>query len=86
MKLAIIGLILLLVLVFVLLKGYVSPPVAFIALPLIAALVAGCNLEQIAEFMTAGAKSVLNTTVLIVLSISYLCLMSETEPVDYIIN
>jgi len=86
MKLAIIGLLLLLALVFVLLKGYVSPPVAFIALPLVAALIAGCNLEQIAEFMTTGARSVLNTTVLFVFSISYFSLMSEAGLFDPVIN
>ena len=86
MELAIIGLILLLALVFILLKGYVSPPVAFIALPLIAAIIAGCSLEEIAGFMTTGARSVLNTTVLFVFSISYFSLMSEAGLFDPVIS
>ncbi len=86
MKLAIIGLILLIALVFVLLKGYVSPPVAFIVLPLVAAIIAGCNLEQIAEFMTTGVRSVLNTTVLFVFSISYFSLMGEAGLFTPLIN
>lgn len=46
-SLAIIGFILMIVLMVVLIKGYVAPPVAFIFLPLIAAVVAGFGAEYI---------------------------------------
>ena len=52
------------VLMVVLIKGYTAPPVAFIFLPLIAAVAAGFGAEDIGEFIKSGMKTMLSTAVL----------------------
>lgn len=84
--LSIIGFILMLVLMVVLIKSWVSPPVAFIVLPLIAAVVAGFSVTEIGEFIGIGMKSMLGTAILFVFSISYFTLMDEIGLFDPIIN
>ena len=49
MKLAIIGFVLMIVLLYVLIREKMAPPVAFILLPLIAAACAGFGMEDIAH-------------------------------------
>ena len=49
--LSVIGFILMIVLMIVLIKSWVSPPVAFIGLPLLAALIAGFSLADIGGFI-----------------------------------
>ena len=85
-SLALIGFILMIVLMFVLIKGYTAPPIAFIFLPLIAALVAGFGVEDIGGFIKAGMSSMLSTAVLFVFSISYFTLMDEIGLFDPVIN
>ena len=51
MKLAIIGFVLMIVLMYVLIREKMAPPVAFILLPLIAAACAGFGMEDIAGFV-----------------------------------
>ncbi|MBO6309204.1 MAG: citrate transporter [Oribacterium sp.] len=85
-SLAIIGFILMIVLMVVLIKGYTAPPVAFIFLPLIAAVAAGFGAEDIGEFIKSGMKTMLSTAVLFVFSISYFTLMDEVGLFDPVIN
>ena len=56
MKLAIIGFVLMIVLMYVLIREKMAPPVAFILLPLIAAACAGFGMEDIAGFVKTGMK------------------------------
>lgn len=84
--LAAIGFILMIVLMIFLVKSWVSPPVAFICLPLIAAIAAGFSIEEIGGFVGTGMKSMLSTAVLFVFSISYFTLMDEIGLFDPIIN
>lgn len=84
--LAIIGFVLMIVLMLVLIKSWVSPPVAFIGLPLFAAIFAGFSMAEIGEFVSSGMKSMLSTAVLFVFSISYFTLMDEIGLFDPIIN
>lgn len=86
MRLAIIGFALMLVLMFVLIKEKLSPPVAFILLPVIAAVIAGFNVEKISGFVATGLSTMLETAVLFIFSISYFTLMSEAGLFDPIIN
>ena len=86
MQLAVIGFILMLVLMYVLIREKLSPPVAFILLPLIAAVVAGCNMEAIAGFIKDGMATMLSTAILFIFSISYFTLMSDAGLFDPIIN
>ena len=84
--LSVIGFILMIVLMIVLIKSWVSPPVAFIGLPLLAALIAGFSLADIGGFIETGMESMLSTAVLFVFSISYFTLMDEIGLFDPIIN
>ena len=70
----------------VLIKSWVSPPVAFIGLPLIAAVIAGFSVTEIGDFISSGMSSMLSTAVLFVFSISYFTLMDEIGLFDPIIN
>lgn len=86
MQLAVIGFILMLVLMYVLIRERLSPPVAFILLPLIAAVVAGCNMEAVAGFIKDGMAAMLSTAILFIFSISYFTLMSDAGLFDPIIH
>ncbi|MCI9284187.1 MAG: TRAP transporter large permease subunit, partial [Lachnospiraceae bacterium] len=83
---ALIGFTLMIILMIVLIKSWVSPPVAFIGLPLIAAVIAGFSVADIGGFIGDGMKSMLSTAVLFVFSISYFTLMDEIGLFDPIIN
>lgn len=84
--LAVIGFVLMIVLMIILIKGWVSPPVAFISLPLIAAVIAGFSAAEIGDFIGAGMNSMLSTAILFVFSISYFTLMDEIGLFDPVIN
>lgn len=84
--LSLIGFILMAVLMVTLIKSWVSPPVAFIGLPIIAALLARFSVEAIGGFIKSGMSSMLSTAVLFVFSISYFTLMDEIGLFDPIIN
>lgn len=84
--LSVIGFILMIVLMIVLIKSWVSPPVAFIGLPLIAAVIAGFSMPEIGGFVSDGMSSMLSTAVLFIFSISYFTLMDEIGLFDPIIN
>ena len=85
-SLAVIGFVLMIVLMLFLIKGWVSPPVAFICLPIVAALIAGFSFSDIGGFIKSGMSSMLSTAVLFVFSISYFTLMDEIGLFDPIIN
>lgn len=84
--LAVIGFILMAVLMVVLIKSWVSPPVAFVGLPLIAAVAAGFSAAEIGSFIETGMKSMLGTAVLFIFSISYFTLMNDIGLFDPIIH
>lgn len=90
MYLAIIGFILIIALMYVLIAEKMSPPVAFVLFPLIAAILIGSDIAQISEYVQTGLGSILNTAVLFLFSISFFTLMSEQglfDPlVDFIIG
>ena len=86
MNLAVIGFILMFVLMFVLIKDKLSPPVAFILLPLIAAVAGGFGIEAISGFVKTGLNTMLSTAVLFIFSISYFTLMSNEGLFDPIIH
>lgn len=55
--LAVIGFALMIILMFVLIKEKMAPPLAFILLPLIAAVLAGFGLEDVAGFIKTGMNT-----------------------------
>ena len=84
--LAVIGFGLMIVLMYVLIKEKMAPPLAFIILPLIAAAAAGFGLEEIAGFIKTGMSTMLSTAVLFIFSISYFTMMSDAGLFDPIID
>ena len=84
--LAVIGFGLMIVLMYVLIKEKMAPPLAFIILPLIAAAAAGFGLEEIAGFIRTGMSTMLSTAVLFIFSISYFTMMSDAGLFDPIID
>ena len=74
------------VLMFVLIKEKMAPPLAFILLPIIAAVLAGFGVTDISEFIKTGMKTMMNTAILFIFSISYFTLMSDAGLFDPIIN
>ena len=83
--LALIGFALMIVLMFVLIKEKMAPPLAFILLPIIAAVLAGFGVADISEFIKTGMKTMMNTAILFIFSISYFTLMSDAGLFDPII-
>lgn len=84
--LAVIGFGLMIVLMYVLIKEKMAPPLAFIILPLIAAAAAGFGLEEIAGFIKTGMNTMLSTAVLFIFFISYFTMMSDAGLFDPIID
>ncbi len=84
--LAFIGFALMIILMFVLIKEKMAPPLAFILLPLIAAVLAGFGMEEIAGFIKTGMNTMLSTAILFIFSISYFTMMSDAGLFDPIIN
>jgi CitMHS family citrate-Mg2+:H+ or citrate-Ca2+:H+ symporter len=84
--LAVIGFVMVLVLVFCLVTKKLLPPVAFILLPVLAALAAGFGMTDIGKFATEGIKGMVGTVSLFVFSISFFSLMSDVGVFDEIVN
>ena len=85
-KLAIIGFVMVLILIICLIKKIVIPPVAFILLPTIAALVAGFDPMAVNKFAASGISKMVSTVSLFVFSISFFSLMSEQGVFDPVVN
>ena len=85
-KLATIGFIMVLVLIICLIKKIVIPPIAFILLPTIAALVAGFDPLVINKFAASGISKMVSTVSLFVFSISFFSLMSDQGVFDPVVN
>lgn len=85
-KLAVIGFVMVLVLIICLIKKIIIPPIAFILLPTIAALVAGFDPLVVNKFAASGISKMVSTVSLFVFSISFFSLMSEQGVFDPIVN
>ena len=84
--LILVGVILLAILMFVLIKGKMSPVPAFILLPVIAAFIVGYSPEEVGEFMSGGVKSMVSTASLFAFSITFFSIMSDIGLFDPILN
>ena len=85
-KLAVIGFLMVLVLIVCLIKKIIIPPIAFILLPTIAALVAGFDPLVINKFAASGISKMVSTVSLFVFSISFFSLMSDQGVFDPVVN
>ena len=85
-KLAVIGFVMVLVLIICLIKKIVIPPIAFILLPTIAALIAGFDPLTVNKFAASGISKMVSTVSLFVFSISFFSLMSDQGVFDPVVN
>lgn len=85
-KLAIIGFVMVLVLIVCLIRKIVIPPIAFILLPTIAALIAGFDPLAVNKFAASGISKMVSTVSLFVFSISFFSLMSDQGVFDPVVN
>ena len=85
-KLAVIGFVMVLILIICLIRKIVIPPIAFILLPTIAALIAGFDPLAVNKFAASGISKMVSTVSLFVFSISFFSLMSEQGVFDPIVN
>ena len=85
-KLAIIGFVMVLVLIVCLIRKIVIPPLAFILLPTIAALIAGFDPLTVNKFAASGISKMVSTVSLFVFSISFFSLMSDQGVFDPVVN
>ena len=85
-KLAVIGFVMVLILIICLIRKIVIPPVAFILLPTLAALIAGFDPLTVNKFAASGISKMVSTVSLFVFSISFFSLMSDQGVFDPIVN
>lgn len=83
---AMIGFLMVLVLVVCLVKKKLLPPVAFILLPVLAALACGFGIQDIGKFANSGVRGMVSTVSLFVFSIAFFSLMGEVGVFDAIVG
>lgn len=86
MYLAIIGFAMVAVIVALLLKGKMSPIVVLIAIPTVAALIAGFGISAIGDFIVDGVKTTQNNAVLFIFSITYFGIMTDVGLFDILVG
>ena len=86
MLLAITGFAIILVMIYLLFRGKTTPVVAFVLLPLAAAILVGFTPTEIAEFVTKGVTSTWKTAALFIFSVTYFGIMSDAGMFDKIIK
>lgn len=86
MSLSIIGFITIIVIVALLISGRVSPLVAMVIPPVIAALIAGFSAKDLGEFFNSGLNSVMSVAVMFIFAIIFFGIMQDTGLFDPIIN
>ena len=84
--LSVIGFLSVILLVVLLLSGKISLPPVLILLPIIAALVCGFGIPQIAGFINTGLRSVLNTAALFTFSVIFFNAMGDVGMFDLIVS
>lgn len=84
--LSLIGYIMVIMMVYLLLKGKSSPLVLFIGLPVLGGLLAGFSAVEVGEFAAAGLDKTTSNAVLFIFSIIYFGIMNDAGMFDVIIN
>ena len=84
--LSIIGLIAILTIIILLISNRVTPIVALVLVPIVAAVVAGFGTEEIGEFFKTGLGSVMNVVVMFIFAILYFGVMQDVGLFNPLIN
>ena len=83
---ALIGFAMIIAIVFLLLKGKMSPIVVLTLIPAIAALLLGFGPIEIADFIKDGIKTTTSNGILFIFSVIYFGVMSDTGMFDVIVQ
>lgn len=81
-----IGFIMIFLIVFLLLKGKMSPIVVLALIPTVAALILGFSPQEIAGFIEDGISTTTSNGILFIFSVIYFGVMSDTGMFDVIVN
>ena len=84
--LAFIGFVMIFVMMILLFKEKTVPAVLFVLLPVVAALLAGFSIKEIAEFINKGVATTWKTAVLFIFSVTYFGTMSDAGMFDKIVK
>lgn len=84
--LSIIGLIAIATIIILLISNRVTPIVALVLVPIVAAVVAGFGAEEIGEFFKTGLSSVMNVVVMFIFAILYFGVMQDVGLFNPLIN
>ena len=84
--LSLIGFLMIVVIVYLLLKGKMSPIVVLIAVPSIAALVVGTPIADLSEYIKSGISTVSNNSVLFIFSIIFFAVMGDVGVFDLMVE
>ena len=84
--LSLIGFSMVVLMMYLLLKGKGSPIVLFIGIPVIGAILAGFSPAQIGEFATSGLDKTSGNAILFIFSITYFGVMNDVGMFDNVIN
>ena len=83
---ALIGFVMIFLIVFLLLKGKMSPIVVLALIPTVAALLLGFSPQEIAGFIEDGISTTTSNGILFIFSVIYFGVMSDTGMFDVIVN
>ncbi|MGE7928692.1 CitMHS family transporter [Lysinibacillus xylanilyticus] len=86
MSLSIIGFLTIIIIVALLISGRVSPLVAMVIPPIVAAFIAGFNFEELGEFFSSGLSSVMNVAVMFIFAIIFFGIMQDVGLFEPLIN
>ncbi|HJH10928.1 MAG TPA: citrate:proton symporter [Metalysinibacillus jejuensis] len=84
--LSIIGLIAIATIIILLISNRVTPIVALVLVPIVAAVVAGFGAEEVGEFFKTGLSSVMNVVVMFIFAILYFGVMQDVGLFNPLIN
>ncbi|MEB2280231.1 citrate:proton symporter [Lysinibacillus xylanilyticus] len=86
MSLSIIGFLTIIIIVALLISGRVSPLVAMVIPPIVAAFIAGFNFDELGEFFSSGLSSVMNVAVMFIFAIIFFGIMQDVGLFEPLIN
>lgn len=86
MSLSIIGFLTIIIIVALLITNKVTPIVAMVLVPLVAALVAGFEFAEIGEFFSAGILTVMNVAIMFIFAILFFGVMQDAGLFDPLIR
>ncbi|MGY0691924.1 CitMHS family transporter [Virgibacillus sp. FSP13] len=86
LSLSLIGFATILIIVLLLISGRITPIIALVLVPIVAAIVAGFGMGDIGEFFNEGIASVINVVIMFIFAILFFGIMQDVGLFDPLIN